>query len=151
MIRRPPRSTRTYTLLPYPTLFRSPNAARRHVDGVAQPCARRRADRSAQGAGREGPSEERHTRTGAVPERAYPDPARGAQRKERGMTPDPLFDFTGKVALVTGGSRGLGYRMAKALAQRGADLIVASRTPPKVEAFDEERKGAGAVSRGEVQ
>src|SRR3546814_13793775 len=43
------------------------------------------------------------------------------------MTPDPLFDFTGKVALVTGGSRGLGYRMVKALAERGADVIVASR------------------------
>lgn len=40
---------------------------------------------------------------------------------------DPLFDFTGKVALVTGGSRGLGYRMVKALAERGADVIVASR------------------------
>jgi NAD(P)-dependent dehydrogenase (short-subunit alcohol dehydrogenase family) len=43
------------------------------------------------------------------------------------MTPDPLFDFTGKVALVTGGSRGLGYQMVKAFAERGADVIVASR------------------------
>jgi NAD(P)-dependent dehydrogenase (short-subunit alcohol dehydrogenase family) len=40
---------------------------------------------------------------------------------------DPLFDFTGKVALVTGGSRGLGYQMVKAFAERGADVIVASR------------------------
>ncbi|GGE01389.1 short-chain dehydrogenase [Tsuneonella deserti] len=43
------------------------------------------------------------------------------------MTPDPLFDFTGKVALVTGGSRGLGREMAIALAERGADVIIASR------------------------
>lgn len=43
------------------------------------------------------------------------------------MTPDPLFDFTGKVILVTGGSRGLGYQMVKAFAERGADVIVASR------------------------
>lgn len=43
------------------------------------------------------------------------------------MANDPLFDFSGQVALVTGGSRGLGYRMAMALAERGADIIVASR------------------------
>lgn len=43
------------------------------------------------------------------------------------MTRDPLFDFTGKVILVTGGSRGLGYQMVKAFAARGADMIVASR------------------------
>jgi NAD(P)-dependent dehydrogenase (short-subunit alcohol dehydrogenase family) len=43
------------------------------------------------------------------------------------MIRDPLFDFTGKVILVTGGSRGLGYQMVKAFAARGADMIVASR------------------------
>lgn len=40
---------------------------------------------------------------------------------------DPFFDLTGKVALVTGGSRGLGQRMVMAFAERGADVIVASR------------------------
>jgi NAD(P)-dependent dehydrogenase (short-subunit alcohol dehydrogenase family) len=40
---------------------------------------------------------------------------------------DPLFDLTGKIALVTGGSRGLGREMVLAFAQRGADVIIASR------------------------
>jgi NAD(P)-dependent dehydrogenase (short-subunit alcohol dehydrogenase family) len=50
------------------------------------------------------------------------------------MTPDPLFDFTGKVVLVTGGSRGLGERMVMAFAERGADVIVASRKLDNCEA-----------------
>lgn len=37
------------------------------------------------------------------------------------------FDLSGKVAMVTGGSRGLGLAMAKALAECGADVIVTSR------------------------
>ena len=40
---------------------------------------------------------------------------------------DPLFDFTDRIVLVTGGSRGLGYEMVKAFAERGADCIIASR------------------------
>lgn len=59
------------------------------------------------------------------------------------MSPDPLFDFTGKVALVTGGSRGLGYRMVKALAERGADVIVASRKLDNCETVAEECRALG--------
>jgi len=59
------------------------------------------------------------------------------------MTPDPLFDFTGKVALVTGGSRGLGYRMVKALAERGADMIIASRKLDKCEEVAAECRALG--------
>ncbi|MGK8486765.1 SDR family NAD(P)-dependent oxidoreductase [Nocardia asiatica] len=40
---------------------------------------------------------------------------------------DTLFDLTGRVVLVTGGSRGLGREMAFALARCGADLVIASR------------------------
>lgn len=38
-----------------------------------------------------------------------------------------IFDMTGKIALVTGGSRGLGKEMVLAFAQAGADVIIASR------------------------
>ncbi|MET0588337.1 MAG: SDR family oxidoreductase [Novosphingobium sp.] len=56
---------------------------------------------------------------------------------------DPLFDFTGKVALVTGGSRGLGYQMVKAFAERGADVIIASRKLENCEKVAEEMRALG--------
>lgn len=56
---------------------------------------------------------------------------------------DPLFDFTGKVVLVTGGSRGLGYQMVKAFATRGADVIIASRKLEACEAVAEEVRALG--------
>ena len=59
------------------------------------------------------------------------------------MTRDPLFDFTSKVALVTGGSRGLGLQMVMALAQRGADVIVASRKLDACEAVAEQCRALG--------
>ncbi len=43
------------------------------------------------------------------------------------MTIDPLFDLTGKIALVTGGSRGLGRAMVLGFAEAGAHVIVVSR------------------------
>lgn len=60
------------------------------------------------------------------------------------MTPDPLFDFAGKVALVTGGSRGLGRQMVLALAERGADVVIASR---KIEACEEVAEEVRAMGR----
>jgi NAD(P)-dependent dehydrogenase (short-subunit alcohol dehydrogenase family) len=45
-----------------------------------------------------------------------------------------LFDLSNKVALVTGGSRGLGQQMVMAFAQHGADVIIASR---KLDACEE--------------
>jgi NAD(P)-dependent dehydrogenase (short-subunit alcohol dehydrogenase family) len=44
-----------------------------------------------------------------------------------------MFDLTGQVALVTGGSRGLGREMAFALAEHGADLAICSRGRDQVE------------------
>src|SRR5262249_45243283 len=60
-----------------------------------------------------------------------------------GMTPDPLFDLTGKIALVTGGSRGLGYQMVKAFAERGADVIIASRKLDNCATVAAEMQGLG--------
>ena len=41
--------------------------------------------------------------------------------------PKDLFELTGRVAIVTGGSRGLGREMALAFAAHGADVVIASR------------------------
>ena len=56
---------------------------------------------------------------------------------------DPLFDLSGKIALVTGGSRGLGYQMVKAFAERGADCVIASRKLDNCEAVAEEVRALG--------
>ncbi len=56
---------------------------------------------------------------------------------------DPLFDFTDQVILITGGSRGLGYQMAKAFALRGANLIIASRKADACETVADEVRAMG--------
>jgi NAD(P)-dependent dehydrogenase (short-subunit alcohol dehydrogenase family) len=59
------------------------------------------------------------------------------------ITIDPIFDFSGNVALVTGGSRGLGYQMVRALAERGADVIIASRKLDNCEHVAEQMRALG--------
>ncbi len=54
-----------------------------------------------------------------------------------------LFDLTGKVALVTGASRGLGQQFARALAGAGADLAVTSRRRESLESFAGELNALG--------
>lgn len=53
------------------------------------------------------------------------------------------FDLSGKVALVTGTSRGLGQYFGRALAKAGADLVITSRNRASLQSFQVEIEGLG--------
>ena len=53
------------------------------------------------------------------------------------------FDLTGKVAIVTGASRGLGQQFGRALARAGADLVITSREPATLAPFQAEIQALG--------
>lgn len=63
-----------------------------------------------------------------------------------------LFDLTGKVALVTGGSKGLGKAMARGLLEAGADVAISSRNEAELNValgeilVDTSRRGAAFVA-----
>lgn len=59
-----------------------------------------------------------------------------------------LFDLSGKRALITGATHGLGMAMAKALAAAGAEIIVNGTTPSRLEAAVEEYTSAGYKAHG---
>ncbi|MGB5048497.1 MAG: SDR family NAD(P)-dependent oxidoreductase, partial [Caldilineaceae bacterium] len=59
------------------------------------------------------------------------------------------FNLTGRVALVTGGNRGLGQQMALALAEAGADMALTSRDQKRAdEAAAEIAQATGRTVRG---
>jgi gluconate 5-dehydrogenase len=57
-----------------------------------------------------------------------------------------LFDLSGRVAIVTGTSRGLGQYFARALARAGADLVLTSRDRKTLEPFAQEIAALGRRS-----
>ena len=62
-------------------------------------------------------------------------------------TVQQLFDLTGKTALVTGGSRGLGLQMAHALGEAGARVLLSSRKAVDLEQAAAELQAAGIDAR----
>ncbi len=56
---------------------------------------------------------------------------------------EPLFDLSGKIAVVTGASRGLGQYLGRALARAGADLVITSRRLEDLKAFQQEIEDMG--------
>ncbi|MGN0933393.1 SDR family oxidoreductase [Falsigemmobacter intermedius] len=59
------------------------------------------------------------------------------------MTAAGLFDLTGQVAIVTGGSRGIGFQMARALGQQGASLVLTARKAAELDAARAELAAEG--------
>jgi NAD(P)-dependent dehydrogenase (short-subunit alcohol dehydrogenase family) len=56
---------------------------------------------------------------------------------------DKVFNLSGKAAIITGASRGLGQYFGRALARAGADLVITSRNLASLESFREEIEGLG--------
>lgn len=59
------------------------------------------------------------------------------------MTDKNLFDLTGKTALITGGSRGLGLQMAEALGSQGATVLLSARKSDELQQAQAHLQGLG--------
>jgi gluconate 5-dehydrogenase len=61
-----------------------------------------------------------------------------------------LFDLTGRLALITGSSQGIGYALAEGLAQHGAEVIINGRTPENVKRAVESLKAQGLSAHAAI-
>src|ERR1019366_6317240 len=113
---------------------RAPDQAR-HLDGPGDPL-RAGGDRV-----RGPPADHEHLRPGrARGDRRLPGEVPGGVR---GLSVSELFDVSGKSALVTGGSRGIGLMIARGLVQAGARVIVSSRKSADVQGTAQELAAFG--------
>jgi NAD(P)-dependent dehydrogenase (short-subunit alcohol dehydrogenase family) len=66
------------------------------------------------------------------------------------MSVKSLFDLSGKVALITGGSRGLGLQMAEALGEMGAKVAICARKRDELDAAEANLTQAGITAKAYV-
>src|SRR5262245_12289674 len=76
-------------------------------------------------------------------DRSLRDQMTKKRRNPKSEAPPDLFDLTGRVAIVTGTSRGLGQTFATALAKAGADLVITSRDAASLGSFQKEIEALG--------
>jgi len=67
--------------------------------------------------------------------------------QETAMTANPLFDLSGRRALVTGSGQGIGLALARGLATAGAEIVLNGRTPARLETAAEALRASGAAVR----
>src|SRR5260370_21631998 len=66
-----------------------------------------------------------------------------AEQPEREIMSQSLFDLSGRVAVVTGGTTGLGHAIALGLAEAGADVVPSSRRLEQVDSVATEIEALG--------
>jgi gluconate 5-dehydrogenase len=71
--------------------------------------------------------------------------ATGLEARETVMSLKQLLDLEGRVALVTGGSRGLGLQMAEALGELGAKVAITARKQHELDAAERQLKAQGVA------
>jgi len=59
------------------------------------------------------------------------------------MAPNPTYDFSGQVALVTGAGSGMGLATARAFAEAGAAVVLADINDAAVQAATDDLTAAG--------